>query len=251
MLSAGCAGGPAKPAARVQLKGPVLRVLTYNVNFGRAGDRDTITAIHDAGVDLALLQETSLPWERALRAALSAEFPHMAFQNRGGGGGLAVLSRSPLAEVEFLRPTASGWFPAVRAVVETPLGRIQVLGVHLHPPVSDTGSVIGGYFTTGKVRAQEIEAFFAKLSPDLPTLVAGDFNEESDGDVTKFLRTKGMASAVSSDQPTWRWSTGVGTIRRQLDHIMYDRRLEAISAEVRVAGHSDHLPVIGSFQLAR
>ena len=244
----GCARGPVKLPPRAPLRGPVLRVLTYNVNFGQAGDRDTIAAIRDSGADLALLQETNLPWERVLRAALTAQFPHMAFQNRGGGGGMAVLSRWPLAEVEFLKPPASGWFPALRAVVETPLGKIQVLSVHLHPPVSEGGSVLSGYFTTGRARLDEIEAFFARLSPALPTLIAGDFNEESDGDVTKFLVAKGMAAAVSPDQPTWRWSTGVGTIRKQLDHVMVDHRLEAVAGEVRVAGHSDHLPVIATVQ---
>lgn len=247
-LSLGCARGSAPPRPRVQLRGPVLRVLTYNVNFGQPGDRDTIAAIRDAGADAALLQETNLAWERALRAALSAQFAHMAFHNRGGGGGLAVLSRWPLAEVEFLRPPESGWFPAARALLDTPLGRIQVLSVHLHPPVSDSGSVVRGYFTTGRARAEEIADFFGKLATGLPTLIAGDFNEESDGDVTKFLLAKGFTSGLSAEQPTWRWSTGVGTIRKQLDHIMYDRRLEMVSVEVRVAGHSDHLPVIGTFQ---
>ncbi len=123
-----------------------------------------------------------------------------------------------------------------------------MLSVHLHPPVSEGGSLIGGYFTTGPARAGEIEAFFAKLSPELPTLIAGDFNEESDGGVTKFLEAQGLAQAVAPDEPTWRWSTGVGTIRKQLDHIMVDRRLEAVSEEVRVAGHSDHLPVIATVQ---
>jgi endonuclease/exonuclease/phosphatase (EEP) superfamily protein YafD len=251
LLTIACAGGPASTAPRVLIRGPVLRVLTYNVNFGLVGDRETIAAVRDADVDLALLQETNSGWERALRAALSRELPQMIFENRGGGGGLAVLSRLPLAEVEFLRPTASGWFPAVRVVVDTSFGKVQALSVHLHPPVSDTGSLIGGYFTTRGVRAEEIHAFFAKLSPALPTLVAGDFNEESDGEVTRYLVAKGMVSALPPDQPTWRRASGVGTIRKQLDHIMHDRRLETVAADVRVVGHSDHLPVIGIFQLAK
>jgi len=226
-------------------------VLTYNVNFGLVGDRDTVAAIRDADVDLALLQETNVGWERALRAALSTRLPHMTFQNRGGGGGLAVLSRLPLAEVEFLKPTTSGWFPAARVVIETSFGNVQALSVHLHPPVSDTGSLIGGYIGTRGVRVDEIKGFFGKLSPGLPTLVAGDFNEEPDGDVTRFLLERGLVPALPPDHPTWRWATGVGTIRKQLDHIMHDRRLETVSWDIRVAGNSDHLPVIGIFQLAK
>lgn len=248
-LSVGSGCGAGKPPARIPVRGPLLRVLTYNVNFGRAGERDTIAAIHDAAVDLALLQETNQAWERWLRTTLSAEFPHMFFHNRGGGGGLAVLSRMPLVEVVLLRPPESGWFPAVRVVVETPLGKVQALGVHLHPPVSDAGSLIGGYFTTGGAGREEIEAFYARLVPGLPTLIAGDFNEDASGDVTKFLLAKGMTSAVAPNQPTWRWAAGVGTIERQLDHILYDSRFERVGGEVRVAGRSDHFPVIGTFQL--
>jgi endonuclease/exonuclease/phosphatase (EEP) superfamily protein YafD len=248
-LHCGGAGGPAAPP-RAPIRGAVLRLLTYNVNYGMAGDRESIAAIRDADADIVVLQETNTAWEQALRGALSKELPRMTFHTRGGAGGLAVLSRLPLAEVEFLKPTASGWFPAVRVVVEAPFGKVQVLSVHLHPPVSDAGSFITGYFTTGAIRREEIAAFVAKLSPDLPVIVAGDFNEESDGEVMKFLREKGLLSALPPGQPTWRWTTAVGTIRRQLDHILYDGRLRAVAGEVRVAGRSDHLPVLGIVQLA-
>ena len=171
----------------------------------------------------------------------------MVFKHRGGAGGMAVLSRLPLVETEFLPPTGDGWFPAARVVVQTAFGRLQALSVHLHPPVSEGGSFISGHFTTPAVRAGEIETFFARLEPALPTLIAGDFNEEEDGNVMKFLTGKGMLSALqrfAPDQPTWRWDTAVGTLHRQLDHVVYDRRLEVVSAEIRVAGRSDHLPVI-------
>jgi endonuclease/exonuclease/phosphatase (EEP) superfamily protein YafD len=226
--------------------GRSVRVLTYNVNFGIAGDAATIGAIRDAHADLALLQETNAGWERALRAALGGEFAYMAFRNRGDAGGLAVLSRLPIT-VDFLPPPEEGWFPAARILVETSFGPIQVLSVHLHPPVSEGGSFLTGHFTTPPVRLGEMRSFFGRLAPGYPTIVAGDFNEEEDGDVLKFLVGKGLRSALARfapDRPTWRWNTVVGTLHRQLDHVMYGERLEALSAEVRDAGRSDHLPVI-------
>jgi endonuclease/exonuclease/phosphatase family metal-dependent hydrolase len=36
----------------------------------------------------------------------------------------------------------------------------------------------------------------------------------------------------------------VGELHKQLDHVFYDARLDVLSAEVRTAGRSDHLPVI-------
>ena len=68
----------------------------------------------------------------------------------------------------LLGPTGSG---------KTPLGEIQVLNVHLRPQVSDSGSVVSGYFTTDEIRHDQIHAFIEHLDPDLPTLILGDFNE--------------------------------------------------------------------------
>jgi endonuclease/exonuclease/phosphatase (EEP) superfamily protein YafD len=246
-LALACAARPVAAPKPPPAGTPVLRLLTYNVNYGIPGDEETVAAIRDARADLALLQETNDAWERALRPALSRELPHMVFKHRVGAGGMAVLSRLPLVETEFLPPTGDGWFPAARVVVQTPFGRLQALSVHLHPPVSEGGSFISGHFTTPSVRVGEIETFFARLEPALPTLIAGDFNEEEDGRVMKFLAGKGMLSALqrfAPDQPTWRWDTAVGTLHRQLDHVVYDPRLEVVSAEIRVAGRSDHLPVI-------
>jgi endonuclease/exonuclease/phosphatase (EEP) superfamily protein YafD len=245
-VAAGCAHPP--PARRpVTPAGPSLRLLTYNLNFGIAGDEPTIVAIRDADADLVLLQETNRRWERALRAALAGAYPQMVFRNRGDAGGLAVLSRLPLIEIEFLPPVPEGWFAAARLVVETSFGRVQALSIHLHPPVSDGGSFVSGHFTTPAIRVAEIRGFVARLSPDYPTLVAGDFNEEEDGGAVKVLLDRGMRSALAGyapEQPTWRWKTVLGTLHRQLDHVFYDARLVAVWAEVRTAGRSDHLPVI-------
>ncbi|MCA9616405.1 MAG: endonuclease/exonuclease/phosphatase family protein, partial [Myxococcales bacterium] len=43
-----------------------LRVATYNVNFGLAGEATTTDAITALEVDVLLLQETNAAWERAL-----------------------------------------------------------------------------------------------------------------------------------------------------------------------------------------
>jgi endonuclease/exonuclease/phosphatase (EEP) superfamily protein YafD len=116
--------------------------------------------------------------------------------------------------------------------------------------VSDGGSFVSGYFTTPSVRAAEIEGFFARLDPALPALVAGDFNEGADGPVTAFLERKGFASALprlAADQPTWRWGTFAGTLRKQLDHVAHDARLAALAVTVLPRGRSDHLPVVVVF----
>jgi endonuclease/exonuclease/phosphatase (EEP) superfamily protein YafD len=227
---------------------PVLRLLSYNVNYGIAGDAETMAAIRDARADLALLIETNAAWEWAIRRELAKEFPHMVFENRGGAGGLSVLSRLPIVASELLASAGEGgWFPAMRVVVNSPFGQVQLLGVHLRPAVSNRGSYVSGHFVTPEIRSHEIKSFLVRLDPNLPAVVAGDFNEDEDGDTAKFLVARGFASALrryAPGQPTWRWPTVVGELRKELDHIFYDRTLDTLSAEVRQAGRSDHLPII-------
>jgi endonuclease/exonuclease/phosphatase (EEP) superfamily protein YafD len=255
LQAAACARTPVAEQPRPASGASVLRLLSYNVNYGIPGDGETMDAIHQAKADLVLLQETNVAWERALRARLAPEFPHMAFRHRGGAGGLAVLSRRPLASIEFLAPAGGGgWFPAARMVVETAFGRVQVLSVHLRPAVSDSGSLVNGHFSTPEIRATEIDSFYARLVPELPTLIAGDFNEEEDGSAVKLLLGRGMLSALqrfAPQRPTWRWPTVLGTLHRQLDHIFYDARLDVLSAEVREVGNSDHLPVLAVVTAAK
>ena len=232
---------------------PSLRVMSYNVNFGLAGDLATVAAIRGGAADLIFLQETTPGWERALRAAFAASHPHMAFRHSGGAGGLAVLSRYPLRTRAYMA-SPCGWFPAWRVELATPLGPLQVLQVHLRPPVSDSGSVVSGYFTTGSFRVKEITHFAAGLKPGVPTLVLGDFNEDHDGDAVGLLiRGQRFGSALREFQPgatTWRWDTRFGRLTHTLDHVLYSSQLEPLDARVLPTGRSDHLPLVATFQIS-
>ncbi len=245
-LAQGCSAVPLKPAAPDE---PTLKVLTYNVNFGLEGDEPTLQAIADADADLVLLQETTPAWSEAIRRRLGARYPHVAELEHPAAGGQMVLAKRPF-EVKQTVPSPVKWFPAMRIVAETALGPVQVLNLHLHPPVSPSGSWVSGYFTTGPVRREEIEDFVEGLEPGLPTLFVGDFNEEAGGDAIGFLEERGARDAVSDhlgSQPTWRWPVGSITLRFQLDHVLYQGALRPVDVQVRQAGRSDHLPVVAVF----
>jgi len=234
-----------------------LRVMTYNVNFGIPGDGPTLAAIEGGKADVVFLQEINRAWEQALRAKLGATYPHAAFYPRGGAGGIGVMSRLPIRAQQLIsREEDDGWFPALRLVLDTPLGDVQVLVVHLRPPVSDGGSFIAGHFTAPAIHEKEIARFCATLDHALPTLVVGDFNEEEDGRAVAYLaraewKMKSALPEFAPDRPTWRWPTSFHTFERRLDHIIYDLRLEPLKVEVIDAGNSDHFPVVGVFVLAR
>jgi len=259
LLSSGCSHAPelqpTPPGPR-----PALRLMTYNVNFGIAGDGPTLAAIESGQADVVFLQEINKPWETSLRARFDGAYPHAVFYPRGGAGGIGVMSRLPIRAQQLIpREEGDGWFPALRLVLDSPLGPLQVLVVHLRPPVSDGGSFVSGHFTAPAIHEKEIARFCQTLDRNLPTMVVGDFNEEEDGRAVAYLargacanwKMKSALPQFAPERPTWRWPTALHTFERRLDHIVYDGRLEPLSAEVLDGGRSDHLPVVGVFVRAR
>lgn len=225
---------------------PSLRVLSFNVNYGVASDPRNVAAVAHANADLVLLQETTPEAELSYREAFTATYPHVLFQDCCGAGGLGVMSKYPIVEHDYLPPT-EGWFPAWRVVLDTPLGHVQALDVHLRPPMSDGGSWVAGFFSTRDVRLREMKDLFGHLDPHLPTIVAGDFNENAQGQAVGFLSEQGLVSALPQVAPrakTWRWQTRAGTLRMMLDHVVYGPRLSLRHAEVIEQGVSDHFPLL-------
>jgi endonuclease/exonuclease/phosphatase (EEP) superfamily protein YafD len=228
-----------------------LEVMTYNVNYGLEGDPEAVELIRRQSSDLVLLQETTPGWEKSLRTELAGAYPHMDFHHCCGAGGMAVLSKHPIGANEILEPPDGGWFPAWKLEIDSPLGRLQVLNVHLRPQLSERGNVVSGYFTTPRVRFSEMERYYERLDQDLPTLVVGDFNESSRGLAVGYLERRGFKSALGEfgGDNTWRWPTSVGTVRAELDHIVYAPPLEPLEVKVLAAGQSDHLPLVARFAL--
>ena len=246
ILLCGCAS-TRKPEAPT---GPHFSVLTYNVNFGGPRPGLAAKAILGAGADVVCLQETTPAWERYLRSRLKEKYPHVTFRHFGGAGGQAVLSRFPVKEIAYVLPEA-GWFPGWIIEVQTPVGPVQILNVHLRPAVSDRGSFTpSSYYSTKATRLDEIRWFYARLNAKRAAVVLGDFNEDDSGRAVQWLRAKGMKDALREfdrDTHTWRWRTSVGTVYDRLDHILYSPRLHCFSARVIEAGASDHLPVVAVF----
>lgn len=229
-----------------------LRVMTYNVNFGMAGDASSIDAIEGVQPDLVFLQETNEVWQRALLARLRGTYPHQRFTHpeTWPAGGMGLLSKYPVISLQHLE-SVGGYFFAWRVVLDTKLGRIQVLNVHLRPPMSDGGSWVVGYFSTRDDRVREIENHIAALDPKLPTLIVGDFNEEGDGRAIELLEDRGYGDALPQfvgNRRTWEWPVGSMTLKFQLDHIMHDAYFVPVTGAVVEAGRSDHKPVWVDFE---
>lgn len=230
-----------------------LRLMTFNVNYGNPSPSDALDAIAKADVDIVLLQEITSEWKRMLAARFAKHYPHQVFRiHTRAAGGLAVLSKLPITAEEVFPSPERGWFPAQRLVLETAFGALQVLNVHLRPAI-DGGSWLKGFMTTPPRRRREIESYWAKLARDLPTIVAGDFNEDPSGLALRFLARQSLSRVETTGPTTWRHhvtSRGATSevLKMDIDHVVIDKQLTARDAEVIDAGASDHRPVVVTIQ---
>ena len=250
LLAAGCRSTrqPEEPV------GPHVRVLSYNVNWGVPRPDLAVEIIRDSGADIVCLQETTPEWEDLLRRALGRDYLLAEFRSSSGpraAGGLAFFSKVPGREVAYI-PSQTGWFDGWIMVFESAIGPIQILNVHLRPPVSDRGSWASGYFFTGDDRLREMERFYPRFEPGLPGVVAGDFNDGETSPVVEWLESKGMVNALPQFDrytATWEWQSSLITLRRRMDHVLYSPELDCLSARVLRAGASDHFPVEAVFSM--
>jgi endonuclease/exonuclease/phosphatase (EEP) superfamily protein YafD len=222
--------------------------MTYNVNYGNPDPKSALDAIAQADPDIVLLQEITTEWRSLLEKRFKATYAHRAYHT-GGAGGIAVLSKHAITKEELWYPRGTGaYFPAQRIVVDSPLGPLQLLNVHLRP-AKDDGSWVKGFMTTPPIRRREIEWHHKRLDPSLPTIIAGDFNEDPDGLAIDYLAAHGITRVPTTGPRTWHYEQLVNgkpwdLLKMDIDHVLVDGNFVAKDAHVMDAGYSDHRPVV-------
>ena len=149
------------------VQGPHFRVLTYNVNWGQprpelavemirqARPRHRVPPGDDAGMGEVFAGAGSGVNIRTWNSAAPRDGPE---------AGWRIYQKCGLREVAYV-PSKTGWFDGWIVQFGTAAGAVQVLNVHLRPPVSDRGSWVSGYWTTRDDREREMQEFYARVRP--------------------------------------------------------------------------------------
>lgn len=225
---------------------PHLTVATFNVYFPAWRDEATVRAVGATNADVVLLQEVDPGWEDVLRERYASRYAHLLFQTRGGSRGLAVLSRYPVEDGGIVVAPARGFHFAWILHLDTPMGRVQALNLHLRSALRGSGSALENYFSMGSDHGEEVRSFVAHLSGE-PTIVVGDFNEGPDGPSLAWLERRGFRNALPlfhPGQPTWRGRSVAAQFQMSIDHVLFDGTFEPLDAYVVQEGNSDHFPVV-------
>lgn len=236
-----------------------LRVATYNVNYGGSNwpitrPQATAAAIEHTQADIVVIQEETPFWQHYFKQQLQHYYPYQLFQDSPKiAGGLGILSRYPITTKRYIQlPYA--WHPAWFFYADTPLGKIQLLNVHLNPPLvnkTSMGFLFKAIFTTPSIRLREIKDYYSLLDKNVPTIIAGDFNEGNNGKAVTYLENHGFADVIQVfhlQGSTWIWHVGFLQFNERDDHIFYSSDLEATQFAVLYEGDSDHFPVYADFR---
>src|SRR5215471_4731688 len=149
-------------------------------------------------------------------------------------GGLVIFSKFPIVRYKFIpfnQFTTSlvehiGRKGLLEATIETPYGIIQVFNIHLH---------VGKNFLAHSIRVKQLKSVLERMKsqPNLPIILAGDFNENALMDQKKFatiLQSRGLTHSLHFEQyefmPSYRIKNPF--VNNWLNRSKYSRRLDYI-----------------------
>ncbi|MGN9911231.1 endonuclease/exonuclease/phosphatase family protein [Phytohabitans sp. LJ34] len=195
-----------------------VRLLTVNALI-RGHVRPRLRALgailEESAYDIVCLQEVLHPGSVRLLRRLTPAFGH----GYASGfpllhGGLLLLSRWPLVRRRFVRyPMGGPPRPellmrkgAQVAVVDTPGGTLAVVNTHLSANRDGDWAPDNRYTRIARREMDALAGLVAALDPDLPVVVAGDFNVPRDSPVfTAFAAAAGLRDVLAGDTaPTYR-----------------------------------------------
>lgn len=218
---------------------PALRVYSANLwarNADVAAMRRSIVA---ANADIVILVEFG-DVAAANADTILAGYPHRAFIGRverpSGAARSVIASRHPILRQ---LPDPPDGLSTVGAVVDTPLGPIDVFGVHLTRPWPFQ-------YQWGQIT--QVMALQARrdAAPDHPVIAAGDFNSVSSARIGRQVQSDlGLVPA-----PGWpgTWPSRLpALLGMTIDQVYRSPDLALIDRRLGQPTGSDHRPVITEF----
>jgi endonuclease/exonuclease/phosphatase (EEP) superfamily protein YafD len=211
---------------------PHFRVITFNAWIASRDIRSTADFLRRADADAIVLQELPAHEVMELRERLSS-YPYWYIEPLSSR--VAILSRWPIREAVPFR-SGSGGIIGSRVALDWMGQRIQLLGVHLHWPLSGWSS---------RLRNEELRsiAAWAREQQD-PVLVAGDFNITPwSAHFAELLSRSGLRDCAQGEGLRGSWPAQLPLFRIRIDHCLASAHFRTVEVRVGPMLRSDHLPV--------
>lgn len=241
-----------------------ITVLSYNIYHGELPyepgkpNVDSVAAlINEFRPDFVVCQEVDSATGRSARIygqktdyirELAAKTGMIGYFGKAmdydsGGYGEGLLSRRPLKTEVAILPSPAGGEPRSLIYANTMLANKQNIiigGTHLCHEFEENRLA----------QVKYIDSIYKSLV--FPSLVCGDFNFEStDTSYQLLTRYWKDAGAVARKSPPFTYSAK--DPKKRIDYVFYTRRgnWKVVRAETFPVTHSDHLPILFTFELTR
>ena len=254
VLAAGLASGCQTPQAQR------VRVLTYNIHHGEGTDavldlERIARVITNTQPDLVALQEVDNRTERTGRVNQAAELGRLtgmhavfgkAMDYQGGGYGLAILSRWPIAQTQrHPLPSTEGHEPRALLLVRVRADPMDKEGfwfgsTHLDHTREDLNRMN---------HARRIIEVVAGMG-QAPVILAGDFNAVPETPVMEMLFEHFSDGSAMDPRPT----IPVVNPMRRIDYVLFRPHNKWMAKETRVLPEevaSDHRPLLVVLEYSR
>jgi vancomycin resistance protein VanJ len=224
---------------------PVLRIMTHNVGGSRVTAEALDRLMKAERVDVAALQEC--PFYNNDMARLDWRFYY--------GGDLCLVSRYPFAVLDVRDPDnawRSGGHDPDRFEIETPLGRLQLLNVHL-------GTIRGGLEALGAQQWRALPQFAYNREESAlesraarertrggtaPIVVAGDFNLPVESAIYR-ANWGDLRNAFSSCGRGFGHTKFTSLFGIRIDHVLTSDQWRCADARVLSSPYGgDHAPLV-------
>jgi endonuclease/exonuclease/phosphatase (EEP) superfamily protein YafD len=219
---------------------PTLTLYSANL-WARNTDVEAITrSIAEAKADIVVLVELGDAPSAQLDRVL-ADYPHRVLNARvdrpSGAARAAIASRYPLTAIAD-RPDG---LVSVAATAQTPLGPVNIIGVHLTRPWPFQ-------YQWGQINQA---AALAAIRRDMtgPVIAAGDFNSVSSARIGRQVQAEARLIPAPGWPGTWP-SAAPSAVGMTIDQVWRSPDLALLERRLGRKTGSDHRPVITRFTLA-
>lgn len=249
----GAAAASAGPSGGVFAGTSEFRLMSLNVEFGRADPNAVVALTIDRRIDVLILTEmTPGGWRRLEDAGLRRRFPNATGRTDTGASGTVILSRLPFTCVDTVEGSPCGQVvtrppdaPSYRlgdaaATFDLPSVRLAdgtvVRGVHTRPP---------SFLRNDRWQREQhdLRAWVDGLPAGARVVLAGDYNASPSHPAFRRL-ADGLARAPHTGFPwtrTWPEGARVPALI-QIDHIL-SRGFAVLEEGVDVVPNTDHAAV--------
>ena len=205
--------------------------------------------LDENSVDVVAVQELSTAFESKLESALLDAYPYRVLYGAGVDG-IGLLSRYPIVEHDLFY-LKLGVFPYLQAELDVDGEPVTVFSVHPPPPAFGPGQ---GFRTR---TIDDLPGLLARIDPDKPVIVLGDFNVSDQSAEHRMLRAAGLQDAFR--EAGWGFGhtfPAAGRFYRipmppvvRIDYVWASEHFTPVEAHVGPGLGSDHLPVLASLRL--